>query len=57
MIDVAGIWKRFELKDDSYLRELARTAHLRVLDAARVGYPERMRRPGRTNERGEPPPT
>jgi hypothetical protein len=56
LIDGDGTWRRFELKDDSYLRELARTAHLLVLDAARVGYPERMLRPGRTNPRGDPPP-
>jgi hypothetical protein len=52
LIDAAGEWKRFELKDDSYLRGLSRTAGLRVLDAARVGYPERMRRPGRTKDTG-----
>jgi hypothetical protein len=39
-----GEWKRFELADDSYVRELARTHSLPVFDAMRTGYPERMRR-------------
>jgi hypothetical protein len=38
-----GEHKRFELFDDAYLRELARTRNLKVLDAGRVGYPTRMR--------------
>lgn len=39
-----GEWIRVPLGDDRYLRELARTRGLRVHDATRVGYPERMRR-------------
>lgn len=39
-----GEWTRIPLKDDAYLRELARTRGLRVQDAAKVGYPDRMRR-------------
>lgn len=39
-----GEWMRIELRDDRFLRELARTRRLRVQDATRVGYPERMRR-------------
>lgn len=39
-----GEWIRVELRDDAYLRELARTRGLRVVDATRVGYPERMRK-------------
>lgn len=39
-----GEWVRFQLKDDSFIRELARAQRLRVHDAAKVGYPERMRR-------------
>jgi hypothetical protein len=39
-----GEWKRFELRDDAYLRELVKERGLRVLDAARFGYPERMNR-------------
>ena len=38
-----GEWKRFELRDDGYLRELARERGLAIHDAMRVGYPERMR--------------
>jgi hypothetical protein len=38
-----GEHRRFELSDDAYLRELTATHNLRVLDAARVGYPQRMR--------------
>lgn len=39
-----GEWIRVELRDDAFLRELTRTRGLRVHDAMRVGYPERMRR-------------
>jgi hypothetical protein len=39
-----GEWIRVALRDDAYLRELARTRGLKVVDASRVGYPERMRR-------------
>jgi DNA-binding transcriptional MerR regulator len=39
-----GEWVRIELRDDRLLRELARSRGLRVQDATRVGYPERMRR-------------
>jgi hypothetical protein len=38
-----GEWRRFELRDDAYLRELARERGLAIHDAMRVGYPERMR--------------
>lgn len=38
-----GEWQRFELRDDAYLRELARERGLTIHDAMRVGYPERMR--------------
>ena len=38
-----GEWHRFELRDDAYLRELARERGLAIHDAMRVGYPERMR--------------
>jgi hypothetical protein len=44
LIDLEGEWKRFELQDDAILRELASTRGVHVLDATRVGYPERMRR-------------
>lgn len=39
-----GEWRRFELADDSFVRELSRTRSLPVFDAMRTGYPERMRR-------------
>jgi hypothetical protein len=44
LVDGRGASRRFELKEDTYLRELARERGLRVFDAGRVGYPERMRR-------------
>ena len=44
LVDGRGEGKRFDLKEDTYLRELARERGIRVLDASRVGYPERMRR-------------
>jgi hypothetical protein len=39
-----GEWRRFQLGEDLMLRELAASRGLRVFDASRVGYPERMRR-------------
>jgi hypothetical protein len=39
-----GEWKRFELPDDAFIRDLARSRGVPVLDAARTGYPPRMRR-------------
>jgi hypothetical protein len=39
-----GEWVRFQLKDDAFVRDLARTRRLPVMDAGKVGYPERMRR-------------
>jgi hypothetical protein len=38
-----GEHRRFELSDDGYIRQLAATHDLKVLDAARLGYPQRMR--------------
>lgn len=43
-VDADGVAKRFELREDAFLRELAKTRGLPVFDATRVGYPERMRR-------------
>jgi hypothetical protein len=43
-VDGEGVAKRFELREDAYLRELAKERGIRVFDASRVGYPERMRR-------------
>ncbi len=45
LVDGEGEWRRFELREDASLRELARERGLRVIDAARFGYPDRMRRP------------
>ena len=39
-----GEWTRIALRDDAFLRELARTRGLAIHDAMRTGYPERMRR-------------
>jgi hypothetical protein len=39
-----GEWKRFHLADDAFIRSLAGSQGLPVLDAGKVGYPERMRR-------------
>lgn len=44
LVDGAGEWRRFELREDRVLRELARERGLPVFDAARTGYPPRMRR-------------
>ncbi len=38
-----GEWVRIALRDDAFLRELSRERGLRIHDAMRVGYPERMR--------------
>jgi hypothetical protein len=47
LIDVAGEWRRFELKEDAYLRRLFADRVLPIFDAALTGYPPRMRkRPG-----------
>lgn len=43
-VDADGAWRRFELAEDTYLRELARTRNIKIIDAMRFGYPKRMRR-------------
>jgi hypothetical protein len=48
-----GEHQRFELFDDAYVRELARTHDLKVFDAARVGYPQRMRDYARRHRSGD----
>jgi hypothetical protein len=53
-----GEYRRFELADDEYIRQLASTKSLPVLDAGRVGYPQRMRefmRRQREQSKAEPP--
>jgi hypothetical protein len=44
LVDSAGEWRRFELKEDAYLRRLATERVLPIFDAALTGYPPRMRR-------------
>jgi hypothetical protein len=44
LVDGVGEAKRFELREDVILRELAKRRHLPVFDATIVGYPPRMRR-------------
>ena len=44
LVDGAGEAKRFELREDAILRELAKRRHFPVFDATKVGYPARMRR-------------
>ena len=43
-VDADGEWRRFELAEDHYLKEVARERRIKVMDATRVGYPPRMRR-------------
>jgi hypothetical protein len=49
-----GEWKRFELADDSFIRDLSRTRGLPVMDAMRTGYPERMRKYRRAQKEDSP---
>jgi hypothetical protein len=44
LIDGAGEWRRFELKEDAHLRRLSAERGLPIFDAALTGYPPRMRR-------------
>ena len=44
LVAADGEWVRIALRDDAFLRELARTRGLTIHDAMRTGYPERMRR-------------
>jgi hypothetical protein len=47
LVDDVGEWRRFELKEDAYLRRLSAERVLPIFDAAPTGYPPRMRkRPG-----------
>lgn len=43
-VDGDGEWRRFELAEDRFLKEVARERRIKVMDATRVGYPPRMRR-------------
>jgi hypothetical protein len=44
LVDGDGDWKRFELQEDRFLRQLAKERGVPIFDAARTGYPSRMRR-------------
>ena len=44
LVDAVGEWRRFELKEDAYLRRLSGERVLAIFDAALTGYPPRMRR-------------
>jgi hypothetical protein len=44
LVDDLGDWRRFELREDAYLRRLSAERGLPIFDAARTGYPPRMRR-------------
>jgi hypothetical protein len=39
-----GEWRRFELRDDSFLRQVGTELHVPIYDAGRTGYPDRMRK-------------
>jgi hypothetical protein len=55
LVAADGEWTRIALSDDRFLRELVRTRALKVHDASRVGYPERMRRYKRADGETNPP--
>ena len=44
LVDAEGEWRRFELREDAHLRSLASERGIRVFDAAKTGYPPRMKR-------------
>jgi hypothetical protein len=44
LVDGAGGWRRFPLRDDSVLRRVAGERGMPIFDASRTGYPSRMRR-------------
>jgi hypothetical protein len=44
LVDGDGVWKRFELGEDRFLRQVAKERGLAIFDAGRTGYPPRMRR-------------
>ena len=50
LVAADGEWKRFHLADDSFIRSLTSSHAVPVFDAAKVGYPERMRRYKRGGE-------
>ena len=44
LVDAAGEWRRFPLQSDAHLRRLSAAHGMAIFDAARTGYPARMRR-------------
>lgn len=44
LVDAEGDWRRFELREDAFIRTLASQRGIRVFDAAKTGYPKRMKR-------------
>ncbi|MFY9589048.1 MAG: hypothetical protein WAT66_16535 [Actinomycetota bacterium] len=50
LVALDGEWKRFQLADDAFIRSLTSSHGMQVFDAAKVGYPERMRRYKRGGE-------
>jgi hypothetical protein len=44
LVDGAGEWRRFPLREDSVLRRVAGDRGMPIFDASRTGYPSRMRR-------------
>ena len=43
-VDSDGEWRRFELAEDRFLKDVALERRIKVMDATRMGYPPRMRR-------------
>ncbi|MGH2640489.1 MAG: hypothetical protein ACRDGO_02190 [Actinomycetota bacterium] len=44
LVDGAGEWRRFPLREDSFLRRVSGERGMPIFDASRTGYPPRMRR-------------
>ncbi|HET9671957.1 MAG TPA: hypothetical protein VFQ40_03815 [Actinomycetota bacterium] len=54
LVDADGHWRRFDLREDAFLRRVAAERGVPIFDAALTGYPPRMRRrpPGETTGAG-----
>lgn len=44
LVDAEGEWRRFELREDAFIRRIAGERGIMVFDAAKTGYPPRMKR-------------
>ena len=44
LVDAEGEWRRFELREDAFIRTIAGERGITVFDAAKTGYPPRMKR-------------